>query len=226
MLMRSLEAHGLPEVLLEAWEHTYGPELLPIQERAVTADVLGGPDLAERLPTATARRRKGGGGKADANAVPVAQATSPVHPAGNPTNGLECATNDAAHRNTGPRAASASDRSDAGEASVGDPPLLIPDARRPDQALLRDQPVPLRPAEFRLLRVLAEQPGKCVAYDDIYRKMWGGEHFVEPAQIYSHRSRLGQKLLGALPARAEPLIRTLPTHGLMLDLGPEQVSLR
>jgi len=53
MLMRSLEAHGLPEVLLEGWEHTYGPELLPIQERAVTAGVLGGTSLVVSAPTSS-----------------------------------------------------------------------------------------------------------------------------------------------------------------------------
>ncbi|MGI5817514.1 MAG: DEAD/DEAH box helicase [Armatimonadota bacterium] len=100
---------------------------------------------------------------------------------------------------------------------------LVIDADRPDHILLDGKPVELRPAEFRLLRVLAEAPRACVDYEAIYRGIWGDETFVEPAQIYSHRSRLAGKLAEAVPGAAD-LLRTIPRRGIMLDLPPEGVS--
>lgn len=100
--------------------------------------------------------------------------------------------------------------------------LLVVDRSRPDQVTVGDRPVALRPAEFRLLTVLAGHAGRCVSYEDIYQGMWGAEQFVEPAQIYSHRSRLARKLDGLLPEGRELLV-TIPKHGLMLDLPPERV---
>ncbi len=102
---------------------------------------------------------------------------------------------------------------------------LVIDADRPDRVLLDGMPIELRPAEYRLLRVLAEAPRACVDYDAIYAGMWGGETFVEPAQIYSHRSRLAGKLGDAVPGGGE-LLRTIPKRGIMLDLPPERVSVR
>lgn len=102
---------------------------------------------------------------------------------------------------------------------------LIVEESRPDRIILDDQPVELRPAEFRLLRTLARQPQQCIDYEAIYRSMWGGETFVEPAQIYSHRSRLASKLEEAA-ADGRDLVRTIPTRGLMLDIPPEGVTLR
>lgn len=110
----------------------------------------------------------------------------------------------------------------AGACSTAPRPLLVLDRSRPDQVRIADRPVTLRPAEFRLLTVLATQAGKCVSYEDIYQGMWGAEHFVEPGQIYSHRSRLARKLRDSAPDGRE-LVVTIPKHGLMLDLSPEQV---
>jgi len=103
--------------------------------------------------------------------------------------------------------------------------LLVIESERPDRVLLDDAPVKLRPAEFKLLRVLAEAPQRCVDYEAIYQGMWGGECFVEPAQIYSHRSRLAKKLDQAMPGGSD-LLRTIPKRGLMLDLPPERVCVR
>lgn len=113
---------------------------------------------------------------------------------------------------------------DGEEASTRQSRLII-DAERPDRILLDAEPVELRPAEFRLLSVLAESPRRCVGYEAIYEGMWSGEAFVEPAQIYSHRSRLAKKLDDAVPGGAD-LLRTIPRRGLMLDLPPEGVTLR
>ena len=103
--------------------------------------------------------------------------------------------------------------------------LLVIDSRRPDRVQLADAAVKLRPAEFRLLQVLAANPRCCVDYEAIYERMWGDETFVEPAQIYSHRSRLAKKL-GEACTGGEELVRTIPKRGLMLDLPPERVSVR
>ncbi|MFW5867332.1 MAG: DEAD/DEAH box helicase, partial [Armatimonadota bacterium] len=100
---------------------------------------------------------------------------------------------------------------------------LVIDADRPDRVLLDGEPVELRPAEFRLVRVLAEAPRACIAYEQIYHGIWGDETFVEPAQIYSHRSRLSGKLADAAADGAD-LLRTIPRRGIMLDLPPERVS--
>ncbi len=102
---------------------------------------------------------------------------------------------------------------------------LVIEADRPDRVLLDGTPIELRPAEFRLLRVLADHPRACVDYEAIYEGMWGDEAFVEPAQIYSHRSRLAGRLAEAVPGAAE-LVRTIPKRGIMLDLPPEQVRVR
>jgi hypothetical protein len=64
-----------------------------------------------------------------------------------------------------------------------------------------------------------------VDYEAIYEGMWGDEAFVEPAQIYSHRSRLAGKFGEAVPGGAD-LLRTIPKRGIMLDLPPEQVRVR
>ena len=98
-------------------------------------------------------------------------------------------------------------------------------ADRPDLAVYYGQNVALRPAEFRLLRMLAENPGKCVRYDALYNYMWDGDRLVEPGQIYSHRSRLCGKLAVALPDRdPKKIVVTVPRHGLMLNLRKEEVK--
>ncbi len=103
--------------------------------------------------------------------------------------------------------------------------LLVIDPERPDRVLIGDREISLRPAEFKLLAVLARRPQRCVDYEAIYEGMWGEESFVEPAQIYSHKSRLASKLEEALP-RGGNLLRTVPKRGIMLDLPPDVVAIR
>jgi len=96
---------------------------------------------------------------------------------------------------------------------------------RPDLAVFFGCQVALRPAESRMLRALAEKPGKCVSYDALYDRMWG-ETMAEPGQIYAHRSRLCGKLARALPERdARQIVMTIPRHGLMLNLPAQEVVL-
>ncbi len=74
-----------------------------------------------------------------------------------------------------------------------------------------------------MLHTLAEKPGKCVSYDILYTRMWG-EALAEPGQIYAHRSRLCGKLARAFPERdAKRIVMTIPKHGLMLNLPPQEV---
>ncbi len=124
-----------------------------------------------------------------------------------------------------PRRVSAPGPRSAAEPHAEPSARLVIDADRPDRILLDGQPVELRPAEFRLLRVLAAEPRSCVEYEDIYHGMWGDETFVEPAQIYSHRSRLASKLSDTVPGAAD-LLRTIPKRGIMLDLPPEHVRVQ
>ncbi|MFP4248690.1 MAG: DEAD/DEAH box helicase [Armatimonadota bacterium] len=128
-----------------------------------------------------------------------------------------------ASRRAEPRSVDAPAPRSAAEPRADSASRLVIDADRPDRILLDGEPVELRPAEFRLLRVLAEAPRACVHYEDIYHGIWGEETFVEPAQIYSHRSRLAGKLADAAPDGAD-LLRTIPKRGIMLDLPPEGVS--
>lgn len=108
--------------------------------------------------------------------------------------------------------------------TVAEMPALVLDDGRPDRALVFGSTVPLRPAEFRLLRALAEQPGKCLRYEALYNRLWEGDRFAEPGQIYSHRSRLCRKLANLLPGdQAKDLLVTVPKHGLMLNLRSEEV---
>ncbi|MCE5239422.1 DEAD/DEAH box helicase [bacterium] len=111
------------------------------------------------------------------------------------------------------------------EAEAPPLPALVLSHDRPDLAVFFGQPVPLRPAEFRLLHTLAEKPGKCVSYEVLYDRMWG-EPLAEPGQIYAHRSRLCGKLAQAFPDRdAREIVTTIPRHGLMLNLPPQEVVL-
>jgi len=102
-------------------------------------------------------------------------------------------------------------------------PALVLSPDRPDLAVFFGQEVALRPAEFRLLRMLAEKPGKCVSYDALYDRMWG-ETLAEPGQIYAHRSRLCLRLGRAVPDRdPKQIVMTIPRRGLMLNLAPQEV---
>lgn len=123
--------------------------------------------------------------------------------------------------------AGADSPSHATAASLGtQEPALCLSHEHPQYALFYGRRVPLRPLEFRLLWALAEKPGKCVSYDDLYEKMWDGNVIAEPAQIYAHRSRLCKKLGQAAPeCLSQQIVATVPKHGLVLNLPPEAVKL-
>ncbi|MHB8996266.1 MAG: DEAD/DEAH box helicase [Armatimonadota bacterium] len=134
------------------------------------------------------------------------------------------------HGNVGPSTGHVKHGRKTDHATRSDHPVLeetalVLSADRPDLAVYYGQNVALRPAEFRLLRMLAENPGKCIRYDTLYNYMWDGDRLVEPGQIYSHRSRLCGKLAIALPERdPKKVVVTVPRHGLMLNLRKEEVK--
>ena len=102
-------------------------------------------------------------------------------------------------------------------------PILVVDDRRPDQIQVDGAAVGLQEKQFRLIRMLAESPGECVAYDSIYDVLWG-EAVVEPNQMHFQKRRLIERIGRAAPGR-ETLVRTIPKRGFMLDLLPSQVML-
>jgi DNA-binding winged helix-turn-helix (wHTH) protein len=104
-------------------------------------------------------------------------------------------------------------------------PLLVVYEDRPDWAYVADRPVPLRPAEYRLLARLMLTPRRVVRHDVLYDALWGGETFVEPGQVYSHVSRLRKKLAEAWPAEMCSPIRTVQRVGVVLEVHPSDIAL-
>lgn len=107
--------------------------------------------------------------------------------------------------------------------------VLHLDADRPFEAAVCGRIVELSPTEFRMLIELAENVGTCVEYERIYGRMWEGEEFIHPSQLYTHRSRLARKLQEAAEKSRdftppEQLMVTVRNTGIMLDLEPQQVS--
>jgi DNA-binding response OmpR family regulator len=58
----------------------------------------------------------------------------------------------------------------------------------------KGKPVTLSAMEFRLLRYLAERPGKVFSRDFLLDSVWGNESFVEPRTVDVHVRRLREKI--------------------------------
>ncbi len=133
-------------------------------------------------------------------------------------------------KRTSRRSASGEQRVESGvllRPGVRGGPALRLDLARPLEATFHGTQVSLRPAEFHMLRALAQRPGECVPYEELFRSMWGDEPFVYAGQLYSHRSRLARKLRRAATARAEAeedVLVTVRTHGVMLNLRADDVA--
>lgn len=108
-------------------------------------------------------------------------------------------------------------------------PLLQLDSDRPFEAVICGRPVDLSRSQFRMLEALAQKPGKCVEYEDIYAHIWEDEQFLHSSQLYSHRCRLAKKLTEAAGDRIEKLddelMVTVRDTGILLNLPPEKVEL-
>ena len=103
------------------------------------------------------------------------------------------------------------------------PPVLVVDDRRPGGITVRGVSIALQDKQYRLIRALALRPGECIPYAEVYRQVWG-EIVVEDNQMHYQKRMLTRRLTGADPALAE-LIGTVPKHGFILNLTPEQVRL-
>jgi|Deesub1362A_J573_1020465.scaffolds.fasta_scaffold02204_3 DNA-binding winged helix-turn-helix (wHTH) protein len=103
-------------------------------------------------------------------------------------------------------------------------PFLYIDHRHPGTIKLNGKILKLTSKQFRLLLALAEHPGMCVSYDEIYDKVWGNEVAVEIQQIAYHKSQLIKKFSTVIPkAKSKALITTIAGEGLVLNLRKENL---
>ncbi len=123
-----------------------------------------------------------------------------------------------------------------GSRQVAEPPcrgaqaaghVLIIDHRSPDRVIFHGAEVSLRPSEYKLLVALAQHPGHCVPYEQIYRAIWDNGEIVQSSQVHWHRHNLSRKLAAATAAVDEPVdpIETVPRRGYRLRLSPSQVCI-
>lgn len=104
--------------------------------------------------------------------------------------------------------------------------ILMVDRNHPGTVEYRGKTVTLTSKQFWLLVVLAMSPGKCVPYDVIYEKVWGGEVLVEMQQISYHKAQLLRRFSKVAPkAEVKGLIGAVSGEGLILLLNPSDVSL-
>lgn len=101
------------------------------------------------------------------------------------------------------------------------PPILVIDDRRPGEILLDGAAIRLQEKQYRLVCLLAATPGACIAYDAIYRALWG-DTIVEPNQMHFQKRRLLAAIAAQNPRRGG-LITTVPKRGFTLNLDPQQV---
>ena len=102
-------------------------------------------------------------------------------------------------------------------------PVLIVDDRHPGQIELDGVVVPLQEKQFRLIQLLASNPGECIGYETIYEHLWG-DAIVENNQIHFQRRRLVERIKTLVPTR-ENVVRTVPKRGFVLDLHPAEVAM-
>ena len=103
------------------------------------------------------------------------------------------------------------------------PPALLIDDHRPGEIHVDGIRVPLQDKQYRLIRLLAAHPGRCIPYETIYQELWGGL-IVENNQLHFQKRKLIQAIAAAVPQRGK-VIRTIPKRGFCLDLDPEVVGL-
>jgi len=105
--------------------------------------------------------------------------------------------------------------------------LLVVDKNCPGTVDYRGRTVKLTSKQYWLLAALAENPGKCVPYDVIYKKVWGESVAVETQQISYHKAQLLKKLSKvARKGKAKGLITPVSGAGLVLNLRQEEVVSR
>jgi len=103
-------------------------------------------------------------------------------------------------------------------------PVLVVDDCEPGAILLDGKRVPLQDKQYRLIRLLAENPGICVPYDTVYQAVWG-DTVVESGQMHFQKSKLLKQIGADVPAR-KSLIKTTPKRGFTLNLESDEVLLK
>lgn len=103
-------------------------------------------------------------------------------------------------------------------------PALIVDDAAPGEVLLDGVRVPLQEKQYRMIRILAANPGVCVPYDCIYKAVWG-DAIVEDNQMHFQKRKLAAAIAAASPRR-DGAIKTIPKRGFMLDMPPEEVMIK
>lgn len=103
---------------------------------------------------------------------------------------------------------------------------LMLDLTRPWEMTWCGAVIELRPAEWKLMRAVAERPGRLVTWSALYAQLWPGEPMAEPAQLYSHASRIRGKVRDALGGEEFDPLRTVPRLGLCLDMPGDRVEIR
>ncbi len=103
--------------------------------------------------------------------------------------------------------------------------ILVVDRKHPGTVEYRGKTVKLTSKQFWLLSALAESPGKCVPYNAIYEKVWGGDVMVEMQQISYHKAQLLKKIQRVAPkSEIQALITPVSGEGMVLNLRPEEIA--
>jgi ATP-dependent DNA helicase len=103
--------------------------------------------------------------------------------------------------------------------------ILIVDRKHPGTVEYRGKTVRLTSKQFWLLETLAENPGKCVPYNTIYDKIWGGDVMVEMQQISYHKAQLLKKIQKVAPkSEIKSLITPVSGEGMVLNMRPEEIA--
>ena len=106
-------------------------------------------------------------------------------------------------------------------------PVLRLERSNPKRLFVWGREVRVNPVQHRLAEALAVRPGECVSYSELHDHIWGPDEIVVQGMIYTYKSRLLHRIRQALGRGApEDLIITVPRRGMMLNLRPEEVSLR
>jgi DNA-binding response OmpR family regulator len=87
-----------------------------------------------------------------------------------------------------------------------------------ESASLRGQTLELRPLDLRVLKQLAEQPGRAIARRDLATQLWGPDTDVDPRTVDTCVTRIRKAMNGSGDA-----IITVRRVGYRLD--PERLEL-
>lgn len=102
-------------------------------------------------------------------------------------------------------------------------PVLIVDDLRPQQITLEGQVIALQEKQYRLIRLLAANPGQCVPYNAVYKAIWPNVT-VEDQQLHLQKNKLLSAIARLCPQHAK-LVTTIPKRGFVLNLALADVLL-